>query len=702
MPYHLLATGYLLLLTSALSAQINVDSLLKTLPTAETPAEGLQQLDEWVIGRRFSEIDDPVTLHVHRWELAKAGTNRDTEVRAALDLIQAGNYSGAYALADSLSFTYGEDLTGVTEPMTRAAVYHEAAKAAFFGQAYEEAVDYDSLALGELDPLSPERAADSLANHVRSYLGKSLNAGGRFVAAATILSDAIERSRLAGPDTLIMIELYTELGIVYSQIGLYDRAVEYLDRSAAFGDALPPVSYVNYLINTGRNLLLTGDYPAARNRYARAYAYPLREALQVVTQSYSLNGLIEAHYRMDDRDSVNFYHKLYANFLRDHPDQAEVNGFLFQQSDWIHALMNGQLDEALRVGTELLDGARESNDAADLLYYTELLADTYRQRGEFRQADILSRELLARKDSLQSANRNDALLLYYNQFETQEKENEILRLDAERARISASRTLFGTAAALLALLLLTGGYFFLQLRAARRKLSLQNERLEDLNATKDRFFGIIAHDLRNPIAALRTADWQVDRLLDRGQTERVRGVVSAVSETATQLSSLLDNLLSWALSQSRAIELQPEPLPLAEEVASIRDLYQSAAENKDLSIALDIADNPTVYADRNALQTILRNLVGNAVKFSPAGTITLGHRREGNYDVLTVQDEGPGLDSALLNEAFELQGKRRKRSGTGLGLVLCRELTELHGGRIKVSSSPGDGALFEVFLPVVG
>ncbi|MEM9260109.1 MAG: ATP-binding protein, partial [Bacteroidota bacterium] len=120
----------------------------------------------------------------------------------------------------------------------------------------------------------------------------------------------------------------------------------------------------------------------------------------------------------------------------------------------------------------------------------------------------------------------------------------------------------------------------------------------------------------------------------------------------------------------------------------------------------EVPSSVDITADRDALHTILRNLVGNAVKFSPSAStssITIAHRTEGNRDIITVQDQGPGITPAVQAGLFRLnQGEQqegRRKSGTGLGLILCKELTELHGGGISVASEAGQGSAFSIWLP---
>jgi signal transduction histidine kinase len=703
---HLLA--FILLTGGFLSAQVNTDSLLILAEAIPEQAATAKQLDEWVAGYKIAEFSNPVPLYQSRLELAKEMGDFQAEVAGAIDLIHACNFTGDFGQADSLSIYYVAKAEKVEKPKTQALLYHEAAKAVFYAQDYPSAINYDSSALKTISLIDDTQFVDSLTVHIQNFLGQAYNSTGQFVAAARTFTEAIERLQGTGRDSSVLIDLYTGLGIVYSQIGLYDQAVEYFDRSALVGVNLPAINKVTVQANIGRNLLIVGDHLGARDRYLKALSFPVPQHLQILTFPYAYNGLVEAHYRLDDRDSVNYYFSRYEELLEENAKQADVYRFLFKQSTWLHHLVNGRLVAAEKIGNELMDAALVTNDPADLMLYTEYLADTYRRGMDFERADELTRELMVRKDSVQSANRTNALLLFYNQSETKEKENEILRLDAERIRVNASRRLFQTAAGLLSLFLLMGGFFFFKLRTARRQVTARNEELSKLNTAKDRFFGIIAHDLRNPIVALKTADRQVNMLYEKGKNEDVRAVVGSISETASNLSGLLDNLLQWALNQSGAIELQLQQTLLAAEVKEIVALYRPVAAVKEIELKININEKVTVLSDSNALQTIIRNLVGNAVKFSGGdepSVISLSHRQEEGMDVISVRDEGPGLSEDIRAQLFKLHRKSGttglRTSGTGLGLILCRDLAVLHGGRISVESEPGEGAVFSVWLPSV-
>ena len=233
------------------------------------------------------------------------------------------------------------------------------------------------------------------------------------------------------------------------------------------------------------------------------------------------------------------------------------------------------------------------------------------------------------------------------------------------------------------------------------ELRRQKEALEVANATKDRFFSIIAHDLRNPFSGfLGLTEIMAEDLASLTLTE-IQDLAQGMNKSATNLYHLLENLLQWSLMQREAIPFNPEIIPLLATLDdSITMLFESA-KRKNIVLTYDIPDQIKVYADANSLQTIFRNLVSNAVKFTRNG----GHVNvsvwieAGQKVVVAIKDSGIGMSSKMLNDLFRIDVKTN-RVGTagelssGLGLFLCKDFVEKHGGEIWVESVEGKGSTF--------
>ncbi len=227
----------------------------------------------------------------------------------------------------------------------------------------------------------------------------------------------------------------------------------------------------------------------------------------------------------------------------------------------------------------------------------------------------------------------------------------------------------------------------------------QNQALSQLNADKDHFFSIIGHDLRGPLVSLRGLSKKVNFLIKKNRIEEVYALGEKVERAADGVTKLLDNLLSWALLQKGQFPHHPEKFDLRGLVNEIIDLYSSVAEVQQLDLVSDIDKEIPIYADKNALNTILRNLVDNALKFTNSpGTIRLGANRSNGQVSIHISDTGNGMNDEQIETLFEFgrtrENGRQAKKGTGLGLVLCKELTEKNKGSIDVKSQPGKGTEF--------
>lgn len=276
--------------------------------------------------------------------------------------------------------------------------------------------------------------------------------------------------------------------------------------------------------------------------------------------------------------------------------------------------------------------------------------------------------------------------------------------EREAALLVQRNQLYLALGATMIALLLVGVFLFLRLRTAREKLAERNENLRHLNATKDRFFGIIAHDLRNPVVALNMAGEQLGYSLSQGAQEVAVRQAKNINRTVNRLSGLLDNLLQWALLQTGNAPYQPENLHLAALTEEAVDLYEQAAELKQIELTKDIPQNLIIKADSRALLSVIRNLVNNALKFTPSGgKVTLTARSIGREIILEIKDSGIGISPLQQEKLFDisvtsLPGTAGER-GSGLGLLLCQELVEQNGGKISLVSKEGIGSIFTIYLP---
>jgi len=233
-----------------------------------------------------------------------------------------------------------------------------------------------------------------------------------------------------------------------------------------------------------------------------------------------------------------------------------------------------------------------------------------------------------------------------------------------------------------------------------------NDKLKELNATKDKFFSIISHDLKSPFTSLLGI---TEVLLENHRTlkpDEIEEYFSHLNEASKSTLELLDNLLTWAQSQTGRLELSQSKVNLKVLTTDITRLLQTFARDKKIMLINTIDKDIWVWADPNMLTTVLRNLIQNAVKYTRSkGSVTIGVTVIKEFAEIWVADTGIGMTDKGLNSLFRIgenvsmPGTNNER-GTGLGLILCRDFVEKHGGTIRAESETGMGSRFYFTMPL--
>jgi two-component system sensor histidine kinase/response regulator len=235
-----------------------------------------------------------------------------------------------------------------------------------------------------------------------------------------------------------------------------------------------------------------------------------------------------------------------------------------------------------------------------------------------------------------------------------------------------------------------------------RLLEKQTEELTDLNALKNKLFSVIAHDLKAPMYALRNLFRNMQQY-DLPAAE-IKAMVPEVVNELTYTTSLMENLLQWARSQMQSDAVKPQLVDISGLMEEVTKLLRLQAQAKQIRIQLDAKPSTCVFADKDMIDLVLRNFLTNAIKFTPPkGTISLGARRSGSGIEIYVQDTGEGISPEDLrkinqNNYYSTKGTAGE-SGTGLGLLLCKEFLARNGGRMHIESEPGKGSIFSFTLP---
>ncbi|MFU8860957.1 MAG: response regulator [Cyclonatronaceae bacterium] len=247
----------------------------------------------------------------------------------------------------------------------------------------------------------------------------------------------------------------------------------------------------------------------------------------------------------------------------------------------------------------------------------------------------------------------------------------------------------------------------LEIKAYRDTIEEQNELLNRHNANKDRLFSIISHDLRSPFQGLLGLTQMLHEEYDTLEREEISEYIGMIHQSANKFFNLLENLLQWTIVERGQIEFNPQSIQISEVIHENIELYSAVSRNKDIRFEIETDEKLHLHTDLNALHTILRNLISNAIKFSnPGGTITIKAVAEGQYAELGIIDQGIGMEPGRAESIFNIEQMKSSpgtmnEKGSGLGLLITKSLVERGGGSIRVESTPGKGTAFYFTQPAV-
>jgi PAS domain S-box-containing protein len=247
-------------------------------------------------------------------------------------------------------------------------------------------------------------------------------------------------------------------------------------------------------------------------------------------------------------------------------------------------------------------------------------------------------------------------------------------------------------------------------KKSQEALLESEQELRKLNAEKDKFFSIIAHDLKSPFSSMIGFSDLLMNNFDDYDAEQIKKFLGFIHQGIHNIYKLLENLLLWSRTQRGVVEYIPEKINLYIQVDTTIKLLEQAAEKKSISVQNNIQEEIYIDADKNMVLTIFRNLISNAIKFTPIkGQITVdanikADKKKKNYVEISVSDTGVGINKETLSQLFLLSGNVSSKGtegeeGTGLGLILCKEFVKKHGGEISVKSKEKKGTTFTFTLP---
>lgn len=483
-----------------------------------------------------------------------------------------------------------------------------------------------------------------------------------------------------------------------NQGNIFVEQKQYSQTEALFKKAYEEIKKVNSPANQALITYNLGALFYRQKRYKEAQEY-ITKALQTNTKMGDMVG-IERCYRV-------------------------MGAICFDQKDYLQARKHYntalQMAQSLKNPNTILGNYRNLYLTYwDWGYYNKNIGDLDKALSYYQKYDKL-------KDSLYQIEITEKVLEMEKQYESEKKNSQITLLEKENQhqqdQILMERTRRNYM--ILVIILVTGTlavfvYFVYYYRKINRllhtqsksimeqknQITEQNAQLQKLLNTQNRVFSIIAHDLRSPLVSIFNISSLIGYYIEDKEYVALEKTAGKMNQKIMKILGLTDNLLRWAQSQSESLEPAMMPLNIHEVLEECLEIYRPIAADKSILIKYDQQEHVLVWADRNMLRTICRNLINNAIKFTHNnGQIKLWHESDGRLVRITVKDSGVGIDNDKLDRLFEINQEKISldtsgEKSSGLGLSLCKEFVEAMKGRIWVQSQKDAGSQFTFELSV--
>ena len=533
-------------------------------------------------------------------------------------------------------------------------------------------------------------------------------------------------------DSASLSVIYNNIGTIYHQLKDYESALFYFQKTLSIelqfdSPADLAISYSNIGVLEVEN----ENYEEASSTYRKLQKL-LPDVDNPYIESYLYLSLSGYYTGIADYDSTIFYINKAENLCVEN-NFPQIQARVYRKKGEMF-LKQKRYTESIYFFNECLELSDSIGVSEEYPEIYRMEANAYAQLGMYQKAYEFSQKASGSFDSL----KNRKIASFLGKFETEQKtKNEIKRQQLEQA-LEDQQTENDTfqmklklvfALITIALLLFSIAiviYFFLkskknndilktqhtvinqqkiQLEDNLQKLELSEKNLQKLNATKDKFFSIIAHDLKSPFnATLGLSDVLIQNYDDYNDLER-KTIISQIAKTSESTLYLLENLLTWASSQSESIKLKKRVQNLRKLIDKGVSAYLVAASIKDIHVQNNIANGILIWADRETIKTVILNLFNNAIKFTPAGgKISLFSELKDDFVIISICDSGIGMSPEIIEGLFHIEKDVQRdgtanEKGTGLGLILCNEFVQKNGGKIWAESINKQGSTFYVSLP---
>ena len=505
----------------------------------------------------------------------------------------------------------------------------------------------------------------------------------------------------------------TNIGNIYYKQNRRNKAIESFEKALFFAKAVNDKKIISILLNN-----LGAEYEEFKKDYDKALDYYIKSAeikkeLNNKTSLAVTYGSIGNLYKETEKynKALEYYNKALELLIVS--SNKHYRALIYNNIAGVYK-ENAKYNKALSYLNKSLEIAIEINDKS-------LLRDDYKDFSEifallhnYEKAFLYQKKYIAFSDSIFNEESDQRMKEMEVKYETEkkEKENEILKtqqqvneLELEKKTNRQYYLIAGTLILLLLAIIIFGRYRLKQktnliLEETNRKLSLSEQNLKESVTTKDKFFSIIAHDLRNPLSSLSLVSQVLDENINELTSQKLKYYIGSINNAANSLLDLVENLLNWARTQTHKISITPKSFDLYNIIDQNVSLLKFNAEKKSIQIKNNIKEGTIIIADINLLTTVIRNLLANALKFTDNnGSVEINMKEKSKYFEVYVSDTGIGISENDLDRLFRIDidttsiGDSSEK-GTGLGLILCKEFIEMIGGNIRAESELGKGSSF--------
>lgn len=629
-------------------------------------------------------------------------------------------YEKAYKIADQNS--YKEDI-----------LLYITQKIAFINlklDRFQKAILYSLKVIELFDKIGKESDKISYLN----YIGNSYYEMGQYKKALNYYFQELELRRKYKVNPL-NDDFLDKLAKVYTSLGQYDKAMDYYERALEIykkesTDKNRTLTIAQYYSKIGLIFYYKKDYDTSIEYYKKALNLinKAKDEVSLKGKSIIYNNLALAYKALGKVDkaleTVRKSEQIINQIGKDSYEFLTLTSFAE-----IFSKLN-RFTEAEKYLKDALERATNEDNISNIKNAKLLLYELYKKYDKYELALTAYLGYKNMTDSLLNLEMTDRLVEFQTVYEMEKRnqENSTLklanRLQREKARLERQSFILASIFSFLVIMVLLVLFYFRKratnvLVVSNITIENQNARLLELNenlrkneftlrhsnTTKDKFISIIAHDLKNPMHSIGfSADLMINyynNLNDEKKIDHLKGIY----KTSNHAYDLLENLLHWARAQSKSMNYEPENLDLGEIIRSVVDLSFSSAENKKIEIVNNVIQNSTVYADKNMLDTVTRNLLSNSIKFTNEnGKIEISLYTVEDYYIVEIKDNGVGIKDTTIDKLFKIEEQistpgTMKESGTGLGLLLCKEFIDINRGDIWVESVYGVGTSFKFSIP---